>query len=90
MWGLEPTPKCGADLQCIFPRMINVWLLTPTINRNNDTSSVLIVCNNYASLKAGQPWLCHVSEDGMEEDFTARMVTKPKTSCGGSRVSHVP
>ena len=61
--GLEPTSKFRAKSQCIFPWMINVAATELTNNRNNNTSSVLIVCNKYMSLQADQPWLCHVSED---------------------------
>ena len=70
--------------------MINVTATELTNNRNKDTLSMVTVCNKYTSLQAAQPWLCHVSEDGGEEDFVAIAVAKPKTSRGHGRVSHVP
>ena len=62
--------------------MINVADTQLTNNRNNNTSSVLIVCNKYTSLKAGQSQLCHVSEDDGEEDFVTITVEKPKMNHG--------
>lgn len=70
--------------------MINVAATELTNNRNNNISSVLAVCNQFASLKAHQPWLCHVSEDSREEeDFVTSTVAKPKMSHDHGRLSQI-